>query len=107
MTLHLSRQSLSQLRQQVIFCFLIFAAVAKVRMAEADVDQARLLPNPVLTIIVRFRKEPSSPIITPSISEDLLAILQRGRRVSAADKRLRAATAGALDVVLKSIADVE
>ena len=32
----------------------IQAALARVRMAEADANQARLLPNPILTIDVRF-----------------------------------------------------
>src|SRR5947209_918610 len=53
----------------------IQAALAKVRVAEAEANQSRLLPNPVLTVVVRFRQE--SPIVTPTIAEDLLSILQR------------------------------
>ncbi len=83
----------------------IQSALAKVRIAEADADQSRLLPNPVVTLVVRFRHE--SPIITPSIAEDLVAILRRPAAVRAADKHLRAVTADALIVVLNTIVEAQ
>ncbi|HEX8914567.1 MAG TPA: hypothetical protein VF796_19615, partial [Humisphaera sp.] len=37
-------------------------ALARVRAAEAGAAQARLLPNPVATLVVRFREGGGSPI---------------------------------------------
>jgi outer membrane protein TolC len=83
-------------------------ALAKVRSAEADARQARLLPNPVLSVVVRFREAGAdSPIITPSLTTDLLAILQQPTRTRAADRRLRATAADALASVLDVIAGAE
>jgi len=83
-------------------------ALAKVRSAEADARQARLLPNPVLSVVVRFREGGAdSPIITPSLTTDLLAILQQPTRTRAADRRLRATAADALTAVLDVTAGVE
>jgi outer membrane protein TolC len=83
-------------------------ALAKVRSAEADARQARLLPNPVLSVVVRFREGGADdPIITPSLTTDLLAILQQPTRTRAADRRLRAAAADALAAVLDVIAGAE
>jgi outer membrane protein TolC len=82
-------------------------ALAKVRSAEADARQARLLPNPVLSVIVRFREGGGEPIITADLTADLLAVLQRPRRTRAADRHLRAAAADALTAVLNLVAGVE
>ena len=83
----------------------IQAALAKVRIAEAEGDQARLLPNPIFTLVIRFRHE--QPIITPGVTEDLLAILTRPARSHVSDARLRAATADALSAVLMTVSEVQ
>ena len=79
-------------------------ALSQVRVALAASDQARLLPNPILTILFRFPVDGGKTEIDAGLSADLLAVLQRNRRTSAADQRLMAACAGAvrtaLDVVL-------
>lgn len=85
----------------------IQAALARVRAAEAESEQARLLPNPILSITVRARAGPESAIISPGLSEDLVGILQRPRRASAADHRLRAAASEALTAVLNSLSEVQ
>jgi cobalt-zinc-cadmium efflux system outer membrane protein len=82
-------------------------ALAKVRSAEADARQARLLPNPVLSVVVRFREGGGDPIITPSLTTDLLSILQQPTRTRAADRRLRASAADALTAVLDRVSGVE
>jgi cobalt-zinc-cadmium efflux system outer membrane protein len=84
----------------------IQAALARVRSAEADAQQARLLPNPIVTVIFRGRFG-GTPIFTPSLSEDLIGILERPRRASAADHRLRAAAGEALAAVITSLSDVQ
>ena len=85
----------------------IQAALAHVRVAEADANQARLLPNPILTIDIRYRLEPSNTAIEPSLSMDLLSLLQKPAQISAADDRLRGAAAAALTTVLDVIDEVE
>ena len=85
----------------------IQASLAKVRGAEADSHQARLLPNPIVTVVFRAKLSGGSEIITPSLSEDLLGILFQPRRAQAADHRLLAAAGEALTTVLTTLADVQ
>jgi len=81
-------------------------ALARVRAAEADADQSRLLPNPVLNFSYLFRQHQAA-YITLGLDTDLLSYLLRPRQISIADNRLRAAAADALAVVLKSLAEVQ
>ena len=81
------------------------AALARVRIAMADADQARLLPNPVLNFIVRWG--PGKPQIEVSLAQDLMQCLQIPRRASAADNRLGKAAADAVTVALDVVADVQ
>lgn len=85
----------------------IQAALARVRGAEADCEQARLLPNPILSVSIMPRFGPETALINPALSEDLVAILERPRRADAADQRLRAATADVLTAVLNTLAAVQ
>lgn len=83
------------------------AALARVRGALADARQARLLPNPVLNLALRFPEGGGSPVVEASLAADLLAILTIPRRADAADHRLRRASAGAVVVALDLVAEVE
>ena len=83
------------------------SSLAKVRLAEADANQARLLPNPILGIDIRFPAPNSSTVFEPTLAFDLLALLQKPALISAADKRLRGAAAEALTTVLDLIAEVQ
>lgn len=83
----------------------IQAALARVRIAMADADQARLLPNPLLNFVLRWGT--SSPQIEVSLSEDLLALLTQKRRSSAADNLLRQSAADAVTVALDVVASVQ
>jgi len=85
----------------------IQAALARVRVAEADANQARLLPNPILTIDVRWPVASGSTAFEPSISTDLIAILEKPATIAAADNRLRESASNALVVVLDLISEVE
>jgi outer membrane protein TolC len=82
------------------------AALARVRLAQADVDQAKLFPNPVLSVSVRFPANGKS-IIDASLAENLVAFLTRPGRVSAADNRLRASSAEAVAAALDVVAEVQ
>lgn len=83
-------------------------SLAKVRSALADANQARLLPNPVLSVALRFPSGGNGkPTIETGLTADLLSILQQPRRTSAADHRLRAASADALTAALNAIAEVQ
>ncbi|MGD9690391.1 MAG: TolC family protein [Phycisphaerales bacterium] len=81
------------------------AALARVRIAMADADQARLLPNPVLSIVLRWG--PGKPQIEASLAQDLIQALQIPRRSSAADHRLRQAAAEAVTVALDVTAELQ
>lgn len=81
------------------------AALARVRVAMAEADQARLLPNPVLNVLVRWG--PGSAQIEASLTEDIIKILQTSRRVKAADNRLRQAAADAVTTALDVLAEVQ
>ena len=85
----------------------IQASVARLRAAQADARQARLLPNPVLSVMFRFPEGGGDPMIEAGLTADVVAVLTRPRRASAADHRLRAATAEALGSVLDTLAEVQ
>lgn len=82
------------------------AALARVHIAIADADQARRLPNPVLDVVLRW-PESGAAQIELSLAQDLISLLQRPRRVSAADNRLWQSSAGAVVVALDVVAGVQ
>ncbi|CAG0988172.1 hypothetical protein PHYC_02141 [Phycisphaerales bacterium] len=83
----------------------IQSALARVRVAMADADQARLLPNPVLDVALRWG--PGKPQVEVSLAQDLILALRIPRHASAADSRLRQAVADAVTVALDSVAEVQ
>lgn len=83
------------------------SALARVRSAAADAHQARLWPNPVLSVAVKFPEGGGKPVIEAGLAADLLAVLQQPRRADAADARLRAASAEALGVALDLLLEVQ
>lgn len=85
----------------------IQASLARVRAAEADADQAGLLPNPVLNVVFRLPTSGGKPQVEASLAEDLIAILLRPQRTSVADARLRASGGEAVAVVLNTLAEVQ
>lgn len=85
----------------------IQSALARVRIAEAEADQSRLLPNPVLNVVLRLPEGGGKSIIEAGLAADLIALLQRPGRTSAADSRLRAAGAEAVSTVLDVLAEVQ
>ena len=82
-------------------------AMSRVRASEADARQARLLPNPILDVALRFREGGGSPVVEAGLAADLLSLLLRPGRVNAADQRLRAVAAAALVGALDVLADVQ
>jgi outer membrane protein TolC len=81
------------------------SALARVRIAVAQADQARLLPNPVLSVVLRAGD--GSPQFEATFVQEFVQALQRPTRASAADHRLRAAAADALVTALDVIGDVQ
>ena len=81
------------------------AALARVRLAAAEADQARLLPNPVLGVV--FRAGEGRPQIEASFAQEFVRALVRPRAASAADNRLRAASADAVVTALDTIREVQ
>jgi cobalt-zinc-cadmium efflux system outer membrane protein len=85
----------------------IAAALARVRGAEADARQSRLLPNPILSFDIRFPEGGGQPITEVIPIEDLIAILQKPSAISAADNRLRETASDAMTTVLDVVSEVE
>lgn len=85
----------------------IQAALARVKAAYAEAHQARLLPNPVLSVALRFPEAGTQPTVEASLAADLLSLLRKPGQVRAADHRLRAAGAEAVAAVLDAVAEVE
>ncbi len=83
----------------------IQAAMARIRIAVADADQARLLPNPVLKVVLRWGA--GKPQIETSLAQDFIQALQVPRRASAADNRLRQVAADAVTVALDVTSEVQ
>ncbi len=81
------------------------SAIARVRIAMADADQARLLPNPVLGFVLRAG--PGKPQIEVSLAQDIIQVFQIPRQSSAADNRMRQAAADAVTVALDVVAQVQ
>lgn len=81
------------------------AAMARIRIAVADSDQARLLPNPVLNVVLRWG--PGKPQIEASLAQDFIQALQIPRRAGAADNRLRQVAVDAVTVALDVTSEVQ
>lgn len=81
------------------------AALARVRIALADADQSRLLPNPVLNVVLRWG--PGKPQIEASLAQDFVQALQIPRRSSAADNRLRQAAVDAVTAAIDVASEVQ
>jgi cobalt-zinc-cadmium efflux system outer membrane protein len=81
------------------------AALARVQLAVAEADRARLLPNPVLDVVVRAGS--GAPRIEASFVASFVQALQRPARASAADHRLRAGAADAVVAALDVISEVQ
>ena len=76
-------------------------ALAEVRAAQADARQSRLLPNPIMDIALHLPEGGGRTLVESHLTGELVQILQRPRRISAADARLRATSARAVTVTLK------
>jgi outer membrane protein TolC len=85
----------------------IQAALGRVRMAQAEARQSRLLPNPILSVALRYPDSGGSPIIEAGLAQEFLSILQKPGLVSVADDRLRASGAEAVSAVLDVLAEVQ
>ena len=83
------------------------AALARVRVAQAEAELAGLLPNPILDLVLRFPEGGGEANLEAGLGADLLAILQRPRRASAAGHRLQRESALALAAALDLLADVQ
>ena len=83
------------------------SSLARVRGALADAEQARLLPNPLLNIILRVPEGGGKANLEAGVSADLLSLLQRPRKSSAADNRLRIAVSEAVSTSLLVAASLQ
>lgn len=85
----------------------IQAALGRVRMVQAEARQSRLLPNPILSVALRYPDSGGSPIIEAGLAQEFLSVLQKPGLVSVADDRLRASGAEAVSAVLDVLAEAQ
>lgn len=82
-------------------------ALARWYGARAACDEARILPNPVLSLGLGLAGLAASDLkVNVGITQEIAAYLQRPRRAGAADARLRAATQEVLVAALDVVAEV-
>lgn len=81
------------------------AALARTKIALADADQARMLPNPVLSVALRWGL--GTPQVDVALAQGLVGLLRLPKQSSSADNRLREAAADAVTVALDVVADVQ
>jgi outer membrane protein, heavy metal efflux system len=84
----------------------LVAALARVQVALADADQARLLANPILDLVLRFPEGGGRVDIEAGIGQELQSYFRRPRRIQAADKRLQAAVAESVAASLGVVAEL-
>lgn len=85
----------------------IQAALARVRMAQAEAKQSRLFSNPVVSVALRYPDSGGRPIVEAGLVQEFLSILQKPGLISVADNRLRAAGADAVSAVLDVLTEAE
>jgi outer membrane protein TolC len=85
----------------------IQASLARVRAALAGAHQARLLPNPVVSVVLRWPEGGGSPTIEAGIAAELLSLLRKPGEIDAADNRLRVASAEVVTAVLDVLAETQ
>jgi cobalt-zinc-cadmium efflux system outer membrane protein len=83
------------------------AALARVEAAYADARQARLLPNPILSVVLRWPEDGGPVDVEAGLSADLISLLTIRGRTSAADDRLRAASSEAVSTALDVLAETQ
>lgn len=83
------------------------SSLARVRIALAEAEQARLIPNPLLNLVLRVPEGGGGASVEVGASADLLSVLQRPRRSTAADERLRKAVADAVSTSLSVAANLQ
>ncbi len=82
------------------------ASLARVQVALAEADQARLIANPILGVVLRFPEGGGQADVEAGATQELLALFQRPRRIDAADHRLRSAVADSVSTSLEVVAEL-
>lgn len=82
-------------------------ALWDVKIAQAQAHQARLLPNPVVSVMLRWPEGGGQPSVEAGIAGELLSLLKMPAQIGEADAQLRAASAAAVTVVLDEIATTQ
>lgn len=82
-------------------------ALWRVRSAQAQTHQARLLPNPVLSVMVRWSEGGGTPMVEAGLAADLLSLLNKPGEIDLADNQLRAASAQAVTAALDVLAELQ
>ena len=83
------------------------AALARVHVAGKAAELAGRLPNPVLSLVLREPSGSMSTQVEAALTENLLGLLKRTERASAAGHRLESEASAALSTALDVVADVQ
>lgn len=81
------------------------AALARVQVALAEAEQARLFANPLLSVVGRWGNGPMA--FEASLSAPFVQMLQTRRRASAADRRLERAASEAVAEAVDVLAETQ
>ncbi|MGN6369679.1 MAG: TolC family protein [Phycisphaerae bacterium] len=82
------------------------AALAKVRVAEAESAQTRLLPNPIVSVAFRLPEGGGQSIVDVSLAAEFLNLLKKPGEVKAADFRVQESAADAVVQALDVVSEV-
>lgn len=104
--------SLELRKRSAIECALRFdprlqAALARVRIALAESERARVWPNPILSIVLRFPEGGGALDVEAGLAAEFIDILRRPARSRAADHRLSRASADAVTTALEIVAEAD
>lgn len=82
-------------------------ALWRVRAAQAQTHQARLLPNPVLSVMVRWTEGMGTPMVEAGLAADLLSLINKPGEIDFADNQLRAVSAQSVTVTLDVLLELQ
>lgn len=100
--------SLSQAMEQVLrHSPTIQRALWRVREAQAEAKQARLLPNPILSVMIRWPEGGGSPMVEAGLTAELLSLLKKPGQIRAADHQMRAVSAQAVVAILDELTQLQ
>lgn len=95
------------LREALVHSPALQSSLWRVRQAQAQAHQARLLPNPVLSVMIRWPEAGGSPMVEAGLAAELLSLLKWPDRINVADHQLQAASSQVLVTALDVLSQTQ